>query len=163
MIIRNVKEEDIEKILEIYNYYIENTTITFEEQKLAIAAFKERVERITKSYPYIVAEENGEILGYAYLDVFNTRAAYKITADLSVYLDKDKRGDGVGGLLVNELFKLALDYGIENVVSIITSENSRSLEFHKKLGFQVVGRLDNIARKFGKDLGVTYCLKRING
>lgn len=84
MIIRNIKKEDIRRCVEIYNYYIINSTATFEEQPLTEAQFAERVKRISADYPYLVAEEDGKVVGYAYLDKYNERSAYRFTADLSI-------------------------------------------------------------------------------
>ena len=80
MIIRNIKKEDIRRCVEIYNYYIINSTATFEEQPLTEAQFAERVKRISADYPYLVAEEDGKVVGYAYLDKYNERSAYRFTA-----------------------------------------------------------------------------------
>ena len=108
MIIRNIKEEDIRRCVEIYNYYIINSTATFEEQPLTEAQFAERVKRISAGYPYLVAEEDGKVVGYAYLDKYNERSAYRYTADLSVYLDKNCVAKGTGSLLYERVERLSL-------------------------------------------------------
>ena len=77
--------EDLARCLEIYNYYIENTVITFEETPLSAEAWTDRIRRIRDAYPFLVAEEDGVIVGYAYLDSYNSRSAYRYTADLSIY------------------------------------------------------------------------------
>ena len=107
MIIRNIKKEDIRRCVEIYNYYIINSTATFEEQPLTEAQFAERVKRISADYPYLVAEEDGKVVGYAYLDKYNERSAYRFTADLSIYLDNSCVSHGVGSRLLAEIEKAA--------------------------------------------------------
>ena len=85
MKIRNLHKEDIAACLSIYNWYIEHTTITFETEPLSLHAFIERVDTITKRYPWLVAEDaEHTIIGYAYLDTFNARSAYEYTCDVSI-------------------------------------------------------------------------------
>lgn len=159
--IRPVEEKDIERCLEIYNYYIENTTITFEETPLTLSGFSDRIKGITKNYPFLVAEDDGTIVGYAYFDVFNARSAYRHTADLSVYLDKNCLSKGTGSLLYKELEKQAVKYEIKNAVSLITSENERSVAFHKKNGFSFKGELSGVGIKFGRSLSVVFYQKEL--
>lgn len=159
--IRPIETGDIERCLEIYNYYIENTTITFEEEPLTLSEFSERIKGITKSYPFLVAEESGNVVGYAYFDVFNARSAYRHTADLSVYLDKNCLSKGVGSLLYKELERKAPNYEINNIVSLITSENEKSVAFHKKNGFTLKGELTDVGVKFNRVLSVFFYQKSV--
>ncbi len=159
--IRPLEQKDIEKCLEIYNYYIENTTITFEETPLTLSDFSERINGITKRYPFLVAEEGGTVVGYAYFDIFNSRSAYRHTADLSVYLDNACLSKGIGSILYNELEKLAPKYEINNVISIITAENKKSVVFHEKNGFSFKGKLDNVGIKFERQLSVFFYQKTL--
>lgn len=159
--IRPLELKDIEMCLEIYNRYIKNTTITFEETPLTLSEFTERINGITERYPFLVAEEGERILGYAYFDVFNSRSAYRHTADLSIYLDSDCRSKGIGTMLYTELENLAPKYEISNVVSIITEGNEGSVAFHEKNGFSFKGKLDNVGVKFKKNLSVFFYQKRI--
>ena len=157
--IRPIGEADIAACTKIYNYYIENTTITFEETCLTAEAFAARVHRITQSYPYLVAEENGQVTGYAYLDAYNERSAYRYTADLSIYLAHDCLSRGIGSALLAEIERLGAEQGLRNIVSIITEENSRSLAFHEKHGYRPVGRLYKSGLKFGRWLDVAFYQK----
>ena len=100
MLIADVEKEDIKNCLDIYNYYIQNTVYTLEEAPLTLSEFSARVKEISKNFPYIVAKnERGEAIGYAYLNYFNERSAYRITANLSVYVAPDGRGKGTGAAL----------------------------------------------------------------
>ena len=102
-----IAPEDIAACTELYNYYIENTCITLEEEPVTPEEFGARVARITKDYPYIVARDGaGKPIGYAYLDVFNARSAYRCTADLSIYVAHSCRGGGVGQKLYAEIERL---------------------------------------------------------
>lgn len=157
--IRPIEDRDIAACLAIYNYYIEHTTITFEEEPLSMAAFSARVRRIRGDYPYLVAEEDGTVVGYAYLDAYNERSAYRYTADLSIYLAHDCLSRGVGSALLTAIERLAEQRGLRNIVSIITEENARSLAFHERHGYREVGRLYKSGLKFGRWLDVAFYQK----
>ena len=152
--IRPIEDRDIAACLAIYNYYIEHTTITFEEEPLSLAAFSERVRRICAGYPYLVAEESGEVVGYAYLDAYNERSAYRYTADLSICL-----GRGAGASLLAAVERLAEQQGLRNLVAIVTEENEHSLSFHVRHGYREVGRLYKSGFKFGRWLDAAFLQK----
>lgn len=157
-----IAPEDIAACTELYNYYIENTCITLEEEPVTPEEFGARAARITKDYPYIVARDGaGKPIGFAYLDVFNPRSAYRCTADLSIYVDRACRGSGVGQKLYAEIERLGRERGIENLISIITSDNEGSLRFHRKNGFTEIGVMPAVAFKFGKYLDVSFFLKHL--
>ena len=157
-----IAPEDIAACTELYNYYIENTCITLEEEPVTPEEFGARAARITKDYPYIVARDGaGKTIGYAYLDVFNSRSAYRCTADLSIYVDRACRGSGVGQKLYAEIERLGRERGIENLISIITSDNEVSLRFHRKNGFAEIGVMPAVAFKFGKYLDVSFFQKHL--
>lgn len=161
MIIRGFDKNDSVRCLSIYRYYVENTVITFEEETPDINEFEKRLIGIAEKFPFLVAVENGEVIGYAYLDAFNGRSAYRYTADLSLYLDKDQCHKGVGSLLYRELEGRAKQSGIKNIIAIITALNENSLRFHGKMGFQFVGELADVGYKFDQWLSVKYYHKRI--
>lgn len=161
MTIEPICKTDVKECVEIYNHYIENTTITLEEKPLTEEEFSARVERITKRYPYFVAKDDGKVTGYAYLDVFNERSAYKITADLSIYVACDRLREGVGEKLYTAIEKAAKECGFENIVSLVTSENDGSVKFHLRNGFKETGELANVARKFDRYVGVKFFIKNI--
>ena len=157
-----IAPEEIVACTELYNYYIENTCITLEEEPVTPEEFGARVARITKDYPYIVARDGaGKPVGFAYLDVFNPRSAYRCTADLSIYVDRACRGSGVGQKLYAEIERLGRERGIENLISIITSDNEGSLRFHRKNGFTEIGVMPAVAFKFGKYLDVSFFQKHL--
>ena len=157
-----IAPEDIAACTEHYNYYIENTCITLEEEPVTPEKFGARAARITKNDPYIVARDGaGKPIGFAYLDVFNPRSAYRCTADLSIYVDRACRGSGVGQKLYAEIERLGRERGIENLISIITSDNEGSLRFHRKNGFTEIGVMPAVAFKFGKYLDVSFFQKHL--
>lgn len=157
-----IAPEGIAACTELYNYYIENTCITLEEEPVTPEEFGARAARITKDYPYIVARDGaGKPIGFAYLDAFNPRSAYRCTADLSIYVDHACRGSGVGQKLYTEIERLGRERGIENLISIITSDNEVSLRFHRKNGFTEIGVMPAVAFKFGKYLDVSFFQKHL--
>ena len=160
--VRNIgAPDDIAACLEIYNYYIKNSTATFEEEPLSFDVFSRRIEKITRKYPFFVAENDGKVIGFAYLAEFNDRSAYRFTADLSVYLSHDEISRGVGGALLAAVEKAGKEIGIKQIISIITSENEKSLCFHEKHGFVKRGELVDVGYKFGRPLGVYYYQKTL--
>lgn len=164
MKIRQLEDKDIKQCLDIYNYYIENTCFTLEEDKLDLDTFTLRCKNILKNFPFIVyLDDNDNVLGYAYLNYFNTRSAYKITADLSIYVDRNHLKEHIGINLLNQIEKLAKDRGISNIISIVTSENKNSFNFHLKNGFKLEGSINNIAIKFNKIISTYYFKKVISG
>lgn len=161
MVIRKVCKDDVVQCLAIYNYYIENTCITFEEKPLTYKQFERRVVRIAERYPFFVAVEKDKVLGYAYLDAFNDRSAYRYTADLSIYVDKDFLHNGTGSRLLAETEDAAKRAGIETLIAIVTASNENSMRFHARHGFICRGTLENVGYKFGKWLSVSYYQKTI--
>ena len=159
--IRKIEKRDIESCLNIYNYYILNTTVSFEEEAVSLKNFKKRVKNILKKFPFIVACEGEKVLGYAYLDTFHIRCAYRFTADLSIYLDKDFTGRGIGGMLLEEIEKQGKEIGMKNIISLIVADNEPSLKFHEKHGYYECGTMQDVGFKFNKWHSIKYYQKRI--
>ncbi len=159
--IRPAKASDAAECLEIYKYYITETTVTFEEQPPTVSEFENRISRITGEYPFLIAESEGKTVGYAYLDKYNERSAYRFAADFSVYLDRNLRGAGTGSKLLKAIEKEAKINGIKNIISIITEENAASVRFHEKHGFLKRGCMHKIGFKFGKWLDVLFYQKTL--
>ena len=159
---RKIRREDIETCLNWYNYYIENSTATFETEPLSLQEFASRIEQITARYPWIVMETEEGIVGYAYLSPFMTRSAYDWTAEVSLYLDQKQRYHGYGKLLFEEIIRIAREEGYRNLISVITSENKPSMSMHDALGFVKSGEYPSFGFKFGRWLGVSCYTKVIN-
>ncbi len=148
--IRNALEKDSEEILKIYSYYIKNTSITFEIDVPTLDEFTERVRLIIKSYPYIVYVIDEKIVGYAYASKHRERAAYVYDVEVSVYLEKDCLGKGIGSKLYEKLFDMLLKQGFYNVYSGITMPNEKSENLHKRFQFEEVGTYKKVGFKHGK-------------
>ena len=141
--IRNAVPADVPAILEIYRPYILETAYTFEYEVPSPEAFAERFETVTQMHPWLVWEENGEILGYVYGEKPFSRAAYQWTADLSIYLRMDCHGKGIGRALYGAAEEILRRQGYVSVYGIITSSNVGSRKFHEAMGYRQVAELPN--------------------
>ena len=160
--IRIAEERDIPEILSIYAPYILNTTCTFEYDIPSEDEFLDRFRSITSRFPWIVWEEDGRILGYAYGSAPFERAAYRWSCESSVYLRPEARGRGIGRALYTALEKILTFQGFLRNYAIITSENLDSLAFHKALGYRTAAELPGCAYKFGRKLGIVWMEKDLN-
>ena len=154
--IRIATEADVPQMLAIYAPYILTTTYTFEYTVPSEEEFLRRFRDITARFPWLVWEEDGQILGYAYGSAPFERAAYSWCAEDSVYLRPEAQGRGIGKRLCRALEKILTYQGYRQVYAIITSENQTSLEFHKKLGYTPCGHFPKCGYKFGRWLEVTW-------
>ena len=160
--IRIATTDDIPQILAIYGPYIEHSTASFEYTVPSEEAFRERFLRITKQFPWLVWEEEGRILGYAYASRPFERAAYQWCAEDSVYLLPQAQGKGIGKKLLTALEKILTYQGYRVVYAIITSENERSLAFHRRCGYAFLAEMPHCGVKFGKSLGIVWMEKRLS-
>ena len=134
--IRIAAEADVPEILDIYAPYVKNTTSSFEYEVPTMEAFTARFRKITAQFPWLVWEEQGMILGYAYGSLPFERAGYAWIAEVSIYLRPEAQGRGIGRLLYTALEKLLTIQGYHLIYAIITGENTGSIAFHKKLGYE---------------------------
>ena len=160
--IRFAKEADIPAILEIYGPYVLNTATSFEYSVPTLEEFTERFHNITAQFPWLVWEEDGHILGYAYGSLPFGRAAYRWCAASSIYLAPAAQGKGIGRKLYAALETLLTAQGYRKTYAIITSDNPGSLRFHEKLGFRLVAEFPECGVKFQKLYGVVWMEKVLN-
>lgn len=155
--IRNVQLSDAKRIAEIYNPYIKDTIITFEEELVTEKDIVERIKAITKkNFPYIVYEENGKVVGYAYLSNWRSRSAYDITLETSVYIDKKAQAKGLGTILYAELINRAREINIHSLIGVISLPNPISQKLHEKFNFELVGNFKESGLKFNKFIDVEF-------
>ena len=141
----NAELKDAERLLEIYDYYVKNTAITFEYTTPTIEEFRGRMEKTMQKYPYLVAVKDEKIAGYAYAGAFVGRAAYDWSCETSIYLDKNARRCGIGKTLYAALEKELKKMGILNMYACIGYP-----EFHSHIGFVQVGEFHKCGYKFGR-------------
>lgn len=157
--IRNATQSDIPAMLAIYAPYVENTTYTFEYTVPTEGEFLCRFLDITAQFPWLVWEEEGRVLGYAYGSLPFARAAYAWAGEVSIYLAPEARGRGIGRKLYTALEKLMEYQGYRVLYAIITEENTGSLAFHKALGYREAGVFSHCGLKFGRWLSVVWMEK----
>ena len=160
--IRIACEADVPAILSIYAPYVRETTVTFEYEVPTQEEFLNRFRTITRDFPWLVWEEEGQILGYAYACRPFERAAYAWCAEPSIYLKPEARGRGIGRQLYQALEELLKIQGYRVLLALITGENIGSLKFHEKLGYEVVGELKESGYKFQRWLSV-FWMEKIMG
>ncbi len=161
MNIRFATVEDTEKLLKIYEQYI-NTNITFEYKLPSKEEFMQRIIDISKDYPYLVLENDNQILGYAYAHRFKERDAYAWGAELSIYMDKNICAKGYGKKLYSTLIEILKLQGVKTVYACVTGQNINSEKFHEKLGFKTVGTFHNAGFKNNTWHNIVWFEKQIN-
>ena len=156
-------------ILKIYEYYVLNTAISFEYNVPTVVEFKNRIENTLKKYPYLVALIDNKVVGYAYAGSFVGREAYRFSAELTVYVDKDYQKIGIGKLLYKELEIRLKDMGIKNLYACVGVPvekddeylNFNSVQFHEHLGFKQVGEFHKCGYKFDRWYNMVWLEKII--
>ena len=155
MPIRPVRPDDAQAIAALYAPYVRDTAITFEETAPDEAEFRRRVAQVTAVYPWLVWEEAGEILGYAYAHRVRPRPAYDWAAELSVYVARGRGGQGIGSGLYRVLLDLLRRQGIRQVYGVLSLPNEASRRLHLSLGFTQLAVFPNMGYKMGqwRDVG----------
>lgn len=168
MVIRKASKEDANSILRIYSYYVENTAISFEYTTPSLSEFEERISNTLEKYPYIVLEDDGLIRGYAYAGVFKGRAAYDHCCEVTIYLDRDSKGNGYGRALYEELETALKEMGIINLYACIGDPEiedeyltKNSENFHQHMGYTKVGEFHKCGYKFGRWYNMIWMEKMI--
>lgn len=154
-------KNDVAQILSIYAPYILNTTVTFEYDVPSIMAFERRIEQISNQFPWLVCEQSGQIIGYAYASKQYERAAYAWNAELSVYVAPKAQGMGIGTALYQALIGLLKMQGYCNVSVRIQIPNEKSVALHRAFGFEEAGIMRSIGNKFGRWLDMLSMTKQI--
>ncbi len=160
--IRMATEADIPEILGIYGPYVLTTTNSFEYRVPTLQEFQARFAHITTQFPWLVWEEEGKVLGYAYASLPFSRTAYQWSCEVSIYLAPQARKKGIGKKLYQALEYILFAQGYRTIYSVVTSENQDSLDFHTHVGYREIARMPNIGMKFGRWLGTVWLEKRAN-
>lgn len=157
--IRFAETGDASALLDIYRPYVTDTLVTFELEAPTVQEFAERIRSISSFFPYIVAELDGEIAGYAYAHSFRERAAYDWAVETSIYVSPKYHRMGVGAELYRRLEELLARQGVTCAVACITYPNPDSIAFHERMGYSMCGRIDNCAFKLGQWCSVVFMQK----
>jgi L-amino acid N-acyltransferase YncA len=155
--LRDANWHDAQAICQIYNPYIAHTTITFEEYPVRPMDIERRIRDVQeRALPWLVWEDQGHIVAYAYVRPWQTRSAYRYTVESSVYVDQQFTGKGIGRRIYGELLRRVDTMGIHAVVGCVAMPNEPSVLLHQKLGFQRVGCFPEVGRKFDRWIDVEY-------
>lgn len=150
MIIRLTQPQDAKAILAIYSPYITDTSLTFESEVPSIADFAERITSYLSNWPWLVAETDGKIAGYAYGSKYRERAGYQWCVECSIYMHDDFQGKGIARILYTTLFEILKEQGYRNVYAVINTPNDRSVQFHESCGFKWFANYEQVGYKLGK-------------
>lgn len=155
--IRPTTDSDAESIVRIYNHYIRNTIVTFEEQTISADEIATRMRKVrSQSLPYLVAVENDRVVGYSYASKWHDRSAYRFSVETTVYLDADYVGRGFGSELYEALMEQLKEKGMHVAVGGISLPNAGSIALHEKFGFKKVAHFSEAGIKFGTWIDVGY-------
>jgi L-amino acid N-acyltransferase len=156
VIIRDAEGSDIEAINDIYNYYVLNSTCTAQTEAEPIEGREQWFTEHTGKYVAIVAEWEGEVVGWGSLSKYHRRFAYWPTVEDSIYVRHDMLHKGIGKILLEALIQKARENGFHSVMGVISSEQLASIRLHERYGFQEVGHLREVELKFNRRLDVTF-------
>lgn len=157
MNIRQCTKNDSHAICDIYNYYIENTIVTFEEALLTSEHILQRIASYTEQFPWLVLEDDkGVVVGYAYANQWAGKSAFKNSVEITVYLHHTAGGKGYGTALYKQLLSLLADANFHVAIAAISLPNEGSIKLHEAFGFKQVGHFAQVGRKFDQWIDVGY-------
>lgn len=155
--IRDVQLSDAQRIIEIYNPYILDSIITFEEKTIDTLEMEQRIGHVLQQdLPWIVLETNEGIVGYAYASAWRARAAYRFTVETTIYLERNFKGKGYGRQLYASLLDRLKQKGIHTAIAGISLPNDQSVGLHEGLGFRKIAEFREVGFKFGKWVDVGF-------
>jgi phosphinothricin acetyltransferase len=155
--IRPVQPDDAASIAAIYAHHVLHGTATFDVEPLAAEEWREKIASIVaRGWPFLVAERDGAVIGYAYATQFRDRAAYAETCENSIYIAPDSLGQGIGSHLLPALLEAARQAGFGQMIAVIGGGEPGSVALHAKCGFSHAGRMVDVGRKFGRLLDTIY-------
>lgn len=157
MIIRSAETKDAAALARIYNFYIDNTCITFETEAIDAAEMARRItDTMGIPLPWLVAADDEQILGYAYASKWQGRCAYRFAVESTIYLDPDETGKGTGRRLYTELLEAIRAHAMRAVIGGISLPNEASIRLHESLGFRKVGHFERVGFKQDRWVDVGY-------
>jgi len=161
--IRPVRPDDAASIAAIYAHHVLHGTATFDTEPPEVAAWREKIASIAaRGWPFVVAEQDGAVAGYAYATQFRDRPAYAETCENSIYLAPDHIGRGIGSRLLPALVEAAHQSGFRQMIAVIGGSEPASVALHAKCGFVHAGRMIGVGRKFGRMLDTIYMQRALD-
>ena len=162
--IRDAAPADLPWIREIYNHYVLNSTVTFDEKPMTLAVLRKKYQHVVDlGYPFLVAQNPaGQILGYAYVTPWREKAAYRFTVESSIYLGPASTGKGLGKVLLADLIARSKAAGAKEMIAVVADKGAdASIELHRKYGFKEIGHMGKVGFKFGRWLGTVLMQKSL--
>lgn len=154
--IRPANIKDASAIARIYNHYILNTVVTFEEEAVTDEEIGNRIQDITAKYPWLVCEIENKVVAYAYASAWKSRCAYRYAVESSVYVEKNYVGKGIGREIYAVLIRQISSLGMRTVIGGATLPNKGSVNLHEQMGFKKVAHFEKVGFKFNQWLDVGY-------
>lgn len=154
-----MRDEFLEQAADIYNYYVEATTVTFHTEKLGSEEMKAILYQDDPIYISYAILDDGKLCGYAYMAPYKKRQAYRISSEVTIYLKPEYAGKGIGGQALVLLEKKALECGIHSFLAVICAENRASIRLFEKNGYQLCANFKEVGMKFGRMLDVVVMQK----
>jgi phosphinothricin acetyltransferase len=162
--LRGVQAADLPYIREIYNYYVANSTVTFDEDAMTLTEWRDKFYYLSRlGMPFIVAESpSGQILGYALVSPWKQKKAYRFTVENSIYLGAASTGKGLGRVLMQELIDRSKAAGLKEIIAVIADQGAdASIKLHQDFGFEEIGRMGKVGFKFERWLGTVLLQKSL--
>ena len=157
--IRPVNSDDAEAICAIYNHYVQNSTISFEEDGVSPTEMSRRIVDVTESLPWLVIENEGIVDGYAYATKWRARSAYRFSVEITVYLSPSAIGKGYGASLYANLMEQLATLGVHAVIAGIALPNEKSIKLHEKIGLKKIAHFEQVGFKNQQWIDVGYWQK----
>jgi len=154
--IRYAAIDDAKTICDIYNYYVRNTAITFEEQPVLVEDMQSRMADVIASLPWLVSERTGVVIGYAYASKWKSRSAYRFSVESAIYLAPEMHGRGAGRELYEALISDLRSRAIHAMIAVVSLPNPGSIALHERMGFEKIAHLKEVGWKFGSWIDVGY-------
>ena len=162
--IRAANPDDAASIAEIYAHHVLHGTASFDTVPPDADTWRAKIVDISaRGWPFLVVEEDGAVLGYAYATQFRDRPAYAETCENSIYLAPDHSGRGIGSALMAALLPAAAEAGFRQMIAVVGGDEPASVALHRKFGFTVAGRMRDVGRKFGRLLDTVYLQRSLDG
>lgn len=160
--IRAACPADAPAIAAIYAHHVRHGTATFDTEPPPVDYWTDKIETLTsRNWPFLVAEAEGEVAGYAYATQFRDRAAYARTCEDSIYVRPAWHGRGIGAALLDALCDAAVESGFHEMIAVIGGGEPASVALHAKAGFRHAGRMERVGEKFGRLLDTVYMQRTI--
>ena len=163
--IRSVTLDDTPSICEIYNYYIENTVISFECDPVSEEQMRQRIETTIAKYPWLVYEHQGKVIAFVYANLWKTREAYKHVLETTIYTSHSVKIKGLGTQLyqaiIDDINRHQNTTMVKSLMAVVALPNQASIGLHKKIGFEEVGYFKKVGYKFDQWIDVAYLQKEL--